>query len=64
MEVYALNVNVGDRDDRVDDRTLYLDVYKQRPAEMLGKRVKVLSNDKMISSIAAVDDQKGENEQC
>lgn len=51
MEVYAMMLNVGEKNDPEDDRLFYFDAYKPRPEIPLGTRVTVYSNDKLVSSI-------------
>ena len=51
MEVYAMLVNVGERNDPEDDRLFYYDAYKPLPAMPIGTRVTVYSNDKLVSSM-------------
>lgn len=51
MEVYAMLLNVGEKNDPEDDRLFYYDAYKPLPEMPLGTRVTVQSNDKLVSSI-------------
>lgn len=51
MEVYAMLINVGQRNDPEDDRLFYYDAYKPLPEMPLGSRVTVQSNDKLVSSM-------------
>lgn len=51
LEVHAMLVNVGEKDDPEDDRLFYFDVYKPAPEMALGERITVVSNDKMVSAI-------------
>ena len=51
MEVYAMLLNVGEKNDPEDDRLFYYDAYKPQPDMALGTRVTVYSNDKLVSSI-------------
>ena len=51
MEVYAMLINVGQRNDTEDDRLFYYDAYKPLPEMPLGSRVTVQSNDKLVSSM-------------
>ena len=51
MEVYAMLLNVGDKNDPEDDRLFYYDAYKPQPQIPLGTCVTVYSNDKLVSSI-------------
>lgn len=54
MEVHAMLLNVGQKNDPEDDRLFYYDAYKPLPEMPLGTRVTVYSNDKLVSSIEAV----------
>ena len=54
MEVYAMLVNVGEKNDPEDDRLFYYDAYKPLPTVPLGARITVRSNDKLVASIEAV----------
>lgn len=54
MEVYAMLVNVGERNDPEDDRLFYYDAYKPAPELALGTRVTVYSNDKLVASMEPV----------
>lgn len=54
MEVYAMLLNVGEKNDPEDDRLFYYDAYKPLPEMPLGTRVTVHSNDKLVASIEAV----------
>ena len=54
MEVYAMLLNVGTRNDPEDDRLFYYDAYKPLPAMPIGTRVTVESNDRLVSSMKAV----------
>lgn len=54
LEVHAMLVNVGEKDDPEDDRLFYYDVYKAAPEMAFGERVTVVSNDKMVASITRV----------
>lgn len=54
MEVYAMLVNVGERNDPEDDRLFYYDAYKPVPELPLGTRVTVESNDKLVASLQPV----------
>lgn len=54
MEVYAMLVNVGERNDPEDDRLFYFDAYKPVPELPLGTRVTVESNDKLVASLQPV----------
>lgn len=54
LECYAMNINVGKIGDPEDDRLLYWDVYKERPDQLIGRRVSAESNDKSVSSIREV----------
>ena len=56
LDWYAMTVNVGEKDAREDDRLLYYDALKGKPEISLGTRVKILSNDKMISDIVTVQE--------
>lgn len=51
MEVHAMLLNVGERNDPEDDRLFYYDAYKPMPEMPLGTRVTVQSNDKLVSCI-------------
>lgn len=50
----AVLLNIGNINEEEDDRLYYIDVYKELPKDLIGKQVKLLSNNKMISSIEAV----------
>lgn len=54
LECHAMLVNVGENDNPEDDRLLYFDALKPRPTIATGTRVKVLSNDKMVSDIQMI----------
>jgi len=54
MEVYAMLVNVGERNDPEDDRLFYYDAYKPLPAMPIGTRVTVCSNDRLVASMESV----------
>lgn len=54
MEVYAMLVNVGEKNDPEDDRLFYYDAYKPVPELPLGTRVTVESNDKLVASLQPV----------
>lgn len=54
MEVYAMLLNVGERNDPEDDRLFYYDAYKPLPAMPIGTRVTVQSNDRLVSSMEPV----------
>lgn len=51
LDWYAVTVNVGEKQDPEDDRLLYYDALKGKPAIPLGTRVMALSNDRMISDL-------------
>jgi len=51
MEVYAMLLNVGEKNDPEDDRLFYYDAYKPLPTMPIGTRVTVHSNDKLVSSM-------------
>lgn len=51
LEVHAMLVNVGEKNDPEDDRLFYYDVYKTAPEMQLGERITVISNDKMVANI-------------
>lgn len=51
MEVYAMLLNVGQKNDPEDDRLFYYDAYKPLPTLPIGSRVTVYSNDKLVSSM-------------
>ena len=55
MEVYALLINVGDRNDPEDDRLFYYDAYKPAPAMPIGTKVTVESNDRLVSNMAVAE---------
>ena len=54
MEVYAMLLNFGERNDPEDDRLFYYDAYKPLPAMPIGTRVTVESNDRLVSSMKPV----------
>lgn len=54
MEVYAMLLNVGERNDPEDDRLFYYDAYKPLPSMPIGTRVTVESNDRLVSSMKTV----------
>lgn len=54
MEVYAMLINVGERNDPEDDRLFYYDAYKPLPEMPIGTRVTVESNDKLVASMIRV----------
>ena len=54
MEVYAMLLNVGERNDPEDDRLFYYDAYKPLPSMPIGTRVTVCSNDRLVSSMETV----------
>lgn len=49
VDCYPLMLNVGDRDDGVDDRLFYFDAHKARPDFKPGQRVTIQSNDIMVA---------------
>lgn len=51
MLVYALLVNVGEKNDPEDDRLFYYDAFKPLPEFPVGTPVTVHSNDKLVSSM-------------
>ena len=51
LDCYAVMVNVGEKGDPEDDRLFYYDRLKEPVPIPIGKRVTVLSNDKMIADI-------------
>lgn len=51
---HAMMLNIGEKDDQEDDRLFYFDDFLKKPEELIGKKVKVLSNDKMVSSIELI----------
>ncbi len=54
LDCYALIINVGERNDPEDERLLYYDALKGKPALAPGARVRALSNDKMIAEIREI----------
>ncbi|NLV59462.1 MAG: hypothetical protein GXY67_11950 [Clostridiales bacterium] len=55
LDWYAMTVNVGDRNDPEDERLFYLDALKPWPEIPPGTRVRVLSNDKSVAELRAVE---------
>lgn len=53
LRCYTVWLNVGDKGLEEDDRLFYLVSHKPIPNIAVGTKVTVMSNDKMISSIAA-----------
>ncbi|MBE5795268.1 MAG: hypothetical protein E7323_11385 [Clostridiales bacterium] len=51
VDCHALMINVGEKDDREDDRLFYYDVKKLPLPVELGKKVTIVSNDRMVSDI-------------
>lgn len=51
VECHALMINVGEKDDREDDRLFYYDVKKLPLSVEMGKKVTIVSNDRMVSDI-------------
>ncbi len=54
MEVYAMLLNVGEKNNPEDDRLFYYDAYKPLPAMPIGTRVTVVSNDRLVASMDPV----------
>lgn len=54
MAVYAMLLNVGEKNNPEDDRLFYYDAYKSLPAMPIGTRVTVESNDRLVSSMEPV----------
>ena len=51
VDCHALMINVGEKDDREDDRLFYYDVKKLPLSVEMGKKVTIVSNDRMVSDI-------------
>lgn len=51
----AVIINIGNVNDEEDDRLFYVDIYKDCPKTLVEKKVRILSNNKMISSIEMLD---------
>lgn len=51
VECHALMINVGEKDDREDDRLFYYDVKKLPLSVEMGRKVTIVSNDRMVSDI-------------
>ena len=55
VDCHALMINVGEKDDREDDRLFYYDVKKLPLPIELGKKVTIVSNDRLVSDIWEVE---------
>ncbi len=51
IDCHAMMINVGEKDDREDDRLYYYDANTPEPVWPLGTKVTVTSNDMMVSGI-------------
>ncbi|MBP3648445.1 MAG: hypothetical protein J6K73_01540 [Clostridia bacterium] len=51
VDCHALMINVGEKDDREDDRLFYYDVKKLPLSVEMGRKVTIVSNDRMVSAI-------------
>ena len=51
IDCYAVDINIGDRDDPEDDRSFYLDAYKSLDGFQPGDHVVIQSNDRMIAGV-------------
>lgn len=51
VDCHALMINVGEKDDREDDRLFYYDAAKPAPDFPLGTKVVVTSNDMMVAEL-------------
>ena len=51
VDCHALMINVGEKDDREDDRLFYYDVKKLPLSVEMGRKVTIVSNDRMVSDI-------------
>lgn len=51
VECHAIMINVGEKDDREDDRLYYYDVKKLPVAFELGEKITVVSNDMMVAEL-------------
>lgn len=51
VECHAIMINVGEKDDREDDRLYYYDAKKLPLPCELGRKVTVVSNDMMVAEI-------------
>ena len=54
LSVHAMMVNIGSADEDEDDRLFYFDAMKPEPKALLGKRVRVTSNDKMVAALEEI----------
>lgn len=51
VDCHALMINVGEKDDREDDRLFYYDVKKLPLSVEMGRKVTIVSNDRMVAAI-------------